>query len=295
MTEWDEGAYRRRRNRPALRLTPTSILLVGLLLGLAAGLSYAWLLEPVAYVGAAPARLSQSYRQEYLRLVGESYLATGDWPGAQARLSRLDDPNLAQTVAEQLEEALRQGRPATELRSLAVLAGRLGVDSPAVALFAAGDPGVVATPTLAAALEIPPTWTPTRQSPSTVTPLASPTAGPTPTPLPVYRLLRRERVCAADAAATRIEVEILDSTLEPEPGVEVEVRWEGGSDHFFTGYWPDRSLGYGDFSMTGGIVYNVRVADGSPIVDGLRVTDCPNGLQGGWRLTFQNSAVFGQP
>jgi hypothetical protein len=36
------------------------------------------------------------------------------------------------------------------------------------------------------------------------------------------------------------------------------------------------------------ISYIVRLAEGSPEISGLRLESCPGGLDGGWRLTFQN-------
>lgn len=273
------------------------LLLVGLLVGLGVGLYYAWVAEPVAYVAAIPARLSDTYREEYLVLISQSFAADGDWEKARRRLDLLDDDTMDQTVGDLLEASIRTGRPASVIQNLANLAQRLGASSPAVALFA-GRSESVSTPLApgAALPAIPPTWTPTPLAPNTPAPIVTPTAGPSPTAVPIYRLLRRERVCDAEVAAPRIEVEILDATLEPLPGAEVVVRWEGGSDHFFSGYQPEKGLGYADFTMSEGVAYSLFIAAGSGTVDELRVETCPDeegGLPGGWRLTFQNSSVFG--
>ncbi|RMH00527.1 MAG: hypothetical protein D6706_03730, partial [Chloroflexi bacterium] len=113
-----------------------------------------------------------------------------------------------------------------------------------------------------------------------------PTRPATPTPQPVFRLLGQQQICGEEPAP-RIEVETLNALLDPMPGVEILVNWDDGSDHFFTGFKPAFGAGYGDFEMTPGISYSVRVAEGSPEVSGLRVETCENGLPGGWRLTFQ--------
>ena len=43
------------------------------------------------------------------------------------------------------------------------------------------------------------------------------------------------------------------------PGVEVDIIWDSGFDHFFTGLKPDLGAGYGDFTMTGGVVFTLFV------------------------------------
>jgi hypothetical protein len=79
-----------------------------------------------------------------------------------------------------------------------------------------------------------------------------------------------------------------DALLNELPGVEVLVSWEGGSDHFFTGFKPELGLGYGDFTMDPEVSYTIVLADGSPEISGMRIERCDNGLDGGWLLTFQN-------
>lgn len=294
-----EVKARREGGQP--RVAAASYLLLGLILGLAGGLVYAWIISPVVYVDASPARLNEQYRDEYIFLVSQSYAATGDWEQAQARLQALEDPDLAQHVAQLFEQYLRQGAPAAHVRNLARLTQQVGGSNPALSLFGPTPqpPPVTATVTPAqatatATLLPTPTLTrqPTRTPQPTLTP--SPTPRPSATPQPVYRLLSQERVCDAAAPAPRIEVLTMDADLEPLPGVEVLVSWDQGADRFFTGFQPERGPGYGDFTMSPEISYSVALADGSPTISGLRVEPCPEsegGLPGGWRLTFQNLTV----
>lgn len=293
--------YRRQRRQEkpeAPRVAVASYLLLGLLLGLAGGLVYAWLISPIVYVDASPGRLSDRYKDEYVYLVSQSYALTGDWEVAEERLAQLDEETLAQRVATLFERYLREGEPAPAVRNLAVLTQRVGGDSPALSLFGATPQPPQITPTAspagstATATLLPtPSLTPrpTRTPQPTLTP--SPTAVPTATPRPVYRLLSQERVCEPDAPAPRIEVEVVDALLEPLPGVEVIISWEGGRDRFFTGFRADQGPGYGDFIMEPGLSYAVTMAEGSPTISGLRVEPCgeeAGGLPGGWRLSFQN-------
>lgn len=277
------------------RLSAASLIMIGLILGFAAALYYAWLVEPVVFTEASPARLSESQKSQYILLVSQSYEADGNWEKAQERLAALNDPEVDRTVAALLEEFLRSGESASAMTSLATLAVRLGVDSPAVAVFApqptVTSAAVQSAPTADSSTpEIRQTQTPT----NTPLPTLTPTPVPSPTAVPVYRLLRQEQICHRDMPVPRIEVIAIDPFLEPLPGVEVIVQWDGGSDHFYTGYQPEKGLGYGDFDMQPGVDYQVMMADGSLMVSGLRVTECDEdfgGMAGGWRLTFQNTDV----
>lgn len=290
---------RRRQTRSETLIQPSrislaSLLLVGLLLGLSLGLYYAWVVDPVIFVDASPGRLNARYKEEYLFLVSQSYAATGNWPQAQERLEALDDPDLPQTLNALLEQYLREQRPPQIIENLATLARQAGTDSAIVALFAptpGGDVVPAATPTATPPIFAPdtptplPTNTPTRTPAPTLTPV--PTLSPTPTARPDYRLLNQERLCDT-VSAPRIEVTTFDALLTELPGVEILVRWEAGKDRFFTGFKPDRGPGYGDFTMEPGISYSVQIAAGSSEVSGLRIEPCPNGVDGGWRLSFQN-------
>lgn len=289
---------RRRLQSGQPRWATASLVLIGLIVGLGLALYYAWIVEPVVFVAASPARLNDEFKSEYILLVSQSYASDGNWERAERRLMALNDPDISGRVASQLEAFLRSGRPAPVMRNLAILAERLGVSNPAVAVFV---PQVAATVTATASVEsVSPTPTqspePSRTRPPTPTPLppATATARPSPTPVPVYRLLSQEQVCQRRIPVPRIEVETVDGLLEPLPGVEVIISWPEGTDHFFTGFQPEKGRGYGDFGMSPDISYSVVLADGSPTVSGLQIETCSprqGGLAGGWRLTFQNTDV----
>ena len=278
------------------RLSATGWLLLSLVIGLVGGLYYAWVVDPVIFTDASPARFSGQYREEYIILVSQSYAVNENWPLAQQRLAALDDPEIAQTVNDLLETAVRQQRPAPLLEQLAVVARQLGAEGQAIALFAptlpANDlqptptPAIVTTPTNTP----PPAATPTDTAVPTPTATVSPTATrpATATPQPNYRLTEQTRLCAEEEAINRIEIIVLDAFLNDMPGIEIEVSWQNGSDHFFTGFKPENGRGYADFEMSPDVSYSVRLLDGSPEVSGLRIEECTGGLDGGWQLTFQN-------
>jgi len=284
----------RRRQRPLpfwRRLSTTGWLLLSLIVGLIGGLYYAWIVDPVVFTDASPARFNNRYREEYIILVSQSYAVNENWPLAQQRLAALDDPEIAQTVNDLLETAVRQQRPAPLLEQLAIVARQLGAEGQAIALFAPTLPANDLQPTPTPAIVTTPTNTPPATTP-TDTPISTPTGTATrpatATPQPNYRLTEQTRLCDDDEAISRIEVIVLDAFLNDLPGIEIEVSWQNGSDHFFTGFKPKNGRGYADFEMSPDTSYTVRLPDGSPEVSGLRIEECASGLSGGWRLTFQN-------
>lgn len=288
-------APRRARRRPPpvwRRLSSTGWLLFSLVLGLIGGLYYAWVVDPVVFTDASPARFSDRYQEEYIILVSQSYAVNQNWPLAQQRLAVLEDPSIGETVNELLETAVRQNRPAPLLEQLAVVARNLGAQGQAVALFAPTLPALTVQPTPTPAIVTTPTNTP--QPVATATNTAVPTLTPTATtpatvtPQPNYRLTEQTRLCSDDAAISRIEVIVLDAFLNESPGIEVEVTWQNGRDRFFTGFKPENGRGYADFEMSPDVSYTVRLPDGSPEVSGLRLEECASGFSGGWQLTFQN-------
>ena len=271
------------------RIARSSLIFLGLIVGIGLALYYAWVVEPVVYVKASPARFADRFKEEYIYLISQSYAADDNWGLAQDRLDALDDPNIRDTVEKQLESYLRSGESAHIMRNMALMAKKLGADSVAIGIFVP-EAAESRTPTPT----VPPT--PVRTGPPTQTPIPTitSTSEPTPTPIPKYRLLSQEQVCDPDWPAPRVEVIVVDANLEPAPGVEVIVQWSEGTDHFFTGFQLDKGAEYGDFTMEPDFVYQVLLAEGSPIVDDLRIEECglaQGGWPGGWRLTFQNTDV----
>lgn len=278
--------YERRSNRFSI----TGWLLVGLVLGLIGGLIYSWVISPVIFVDASPALLQDEYKSAYIELISQSYIATGDWETTQQRLATLDDPEIANTVSTQLESAIRTQKPDRTIRGLAALAQQLGVQDQTVALFAPTPATPIPTATQTPPPDSTPTHTPT-PSPTptnTAVPTIAPsgTAVPTRTPQPNFRLLDQQRICGE--TTPQIAVIVLDALLDPQPGVEVIVRWAEGEDHFFTGFKPENGLGYGDFSMRPNTSYAIFLAEGSPEISGLRAETCEDGTLASWELTFQN-------
>lgn len=255
-------------------------LLAALVLGLAAGLYYAWAVNPVSYTDTAPASLRADFRDDYLTLIASAYDATGDLPRAQARLALFAYADPAPILSALAQQRLAQGWPEAEARALARLAADLQAGAASMPIPSDSSPSPAGSPT------------PTR----TLTPVPSPapTRTPTSTPGAPFRLLDRQEVCDETLGRPLLQVEVVDAAGQPVPGSEVRVIWDTGQDHFFTGLKPDLGIGYGDFEMTPGVTYTVQLVDSDQPVTGLTPGECSAAdgtpFVGSWLLRFQQPA-----
>ncbi len=281
-------------------------LLTGLILGVALGLGYAWMVNPVEYVDAPPYALREDFKAQYRTLIAVAYLYNGDLERAIYRLEALQDEDITRTLAMQAQQALAEGRPEVETQALGRLAVALGQGPAPVA---AGDTSATPaalqsatpnppSPTAVLASSTPaesPTPTPTavstlRTPQPTNTPL--PTLSPTPTPTigAPFMLQDAFQVCNPNLDAPRLEVVVRDAAGQEVPSVELVVSWGGGEEHFFTGLKPELGLGYADFEMTVGIVYALRLAEEGQPVENLAAVECAaeDGTRywGGWKALF---------
>jgi hypothetical protein len=250
-------------------------LVLGLIVGIAAGLVYGWVVQPLRTSQAAPASLRPDFQDEYAALIASAHAATGDLPRARARLALLPGAIEGDHLAALAQAWLAAGRPETEARALAALAADLS-DLPA-------------TPSPASSPTHPP---PTAQAVAT----AAQTSRPRPTPLPTFtpgapfRLSERVLICDDPAPLPRLQVIVLDAAGEGVPNVLVRVIWDEGQDQFFTGLKPDLGIGFGDFTLESETSYTVQLAESDAIATGLQAEPCNDASGeshlGSWRLTF---------
>ncbi len=296
-------------------------LLTGLLLGLAIGLGYAWLYQPLQYTETSPVSLRADFKDHYRTLSALAYASNGDLVRARARLELLQDENVTQLLTEQAQRKLADGSPENEARALSLLAVALGQIPPTIVLQSTselsttpngdntGTPAVTPsispaateinpnnattqiTDTLALASTLSATLVPTRTPNPTNTPL--PTWTPTPTRRSPFTLRSQEFVCEELLEDPLIQIEVQDADEQPVPGIEAIANWDGGENHFFTGLKPDLGLGYADFVMTPGVVYTLRLAAGSELIPDLVTSECEgqesNRYWGTWRFLFTQS------
>jgi hypothetical protein len=158
------------------------------------------------------------------------------------------------------------------------------VISPTQPLVSAPSATVIPSPEVTRSATRLATRTPTR------TPTPLPTRTPTPTPGAPFVLDSLRQVCDPELSSPLLQVEALDAARKPVFSVEVLVQWTGGQDRFFTGLKPEIGPGYGDFTMTPGVVYILQIAGGGQPVPDLTAPECEaNGgarFWGSWRLVF---------
>ncbi|HQE93342.1 MAG TPA: hypothetical protein PLH19_02115 [Anaerolineae bacterium] len=272
------------------------VLITGLVLGLAAGLVYTWVISPPQYYDTYPPLLDKTYRTEWIQMTALAYGAEGNWNRTQLRLQGLAEAEIRPIVATVLEQAVVAGRPLVTLQRLAELAAFYGVDTPAVHIYT-GEVTVV-PPLPPASSPTPPVIVPptaTVSSP-TATPsprptLTAPSPLSTPQPLTALRIVSQTFTCEAQPHITvslmlshtitvrrREQVEML-----PLPGREVWLLWEDGADRAVTGFKPEVGLERADFAVEPGHVYKLYIdtPQGVPLST-IQVEPCTTDAGEGW-------------
>jgi len=274
-------------------------ILTGLVLGVAMGLFYSWVISPVKYVDAPPYALRADFKDEYRALVAAAYLYSYDLLRAEDRLEQLKEDNPSENLAMQAQKALAEGRPDEEVRALGILGLALGEGVTPLALSSSTAQVVISTQSITAVTPTPivnlPTSNPTQTSnvpipQATKTLQPTSTATSTPTVGAAFVLQETMLVCNPDQSQPLIQVEIRDAAGQPVASVELVMTWDGGEDHFFTGLKPELGQGYADFLMTPEVVYSLQIADGGQAVNDLTAAECllDDGSRywGSWMLTF---------
>ncbi len=254
-------------------------LVLGIALGISAGLIYTWEIDPVIERNTAPWQLSAEGREQYVVAVALSYTYNHDLNLAFDRLRGLrPDQPVWDMVAQIACDRVKTGKTVTNsdvrvIRALEQLYRSQGASScadglyppPAAVTFATPVPTVTPTPTLT-----PPfTKTPTPPRP-TETPIQA--FNPTATPPQGSRFVlgRLQSFCDPDQDGV-IEVRVYDWRGQGMPGVQVTVTWGGSEkDSFFTGLKPERDAGYADYDMEPGRSYSISIpglVSNTPSVD----------------------------
>jgi hypothetical protein len=261
-----------------------ALVLIALVIGVAIGLAYAWLIDPVTFSESSPAQVMKSFREAWLVMAAEAYAQDGDWARTQARVNALRDANLSQSLIDLFDRYQAHG-PNPTARALARLADQLNVRTPAMQVYLATI--VAPTPEIAATIRVTANPRPidAQRATPTVTPEPPPTLTPTVTPIPDYQVTNQTAECTPGQQPPQIRVIVQDIFGQSVPGKEVWITWEGGTDRFVTGLKPEIDPGYGDFDMQPDQSYNVGVnKPTSVVVSGLRADPCETDGRTSWRL-----------
>jgi len=297
-------------------------LVTGLILGIIAGVLYAWLVSPVHYLDTAPSSINLASKDLYRSLIALAYASDRDLGRARVRLGLLHDADSVQALAAQAQRTIADGGGTNDARALAELVAALGKEptqtvappvnpqaqsttppasgtplassSPSPSLFSPSQaptftqtPGltqiiITSSPTLTGTMTPPPPTQTTATRFSTTRETSSPTPTATATPGRPFAVKARNQVCDPTRPNPLLQVELIDAAGQPVPGIELVVTWQGGEDHFFTGLKPDIDLGYADFVMSPELTYILRVVDGGQPITNIKAPQC----------TDQNGQVF---
>lgn len=133
------------------------------------------------------------------------------------------------------------------------------------------------------------------QTPATVLPRRPtgtplPTLTPTRTPGALFTVDKTEKICDPRLGEPLLQVQVMDASEQPVPGMEIVITWSGGEGHFYTGLKPELGLGYADYVLEPSIIYTVRVTQGAQPVLNLTAPKCEEAdgqeYWGAIRLTF---------
>lgn len=250
--------------------------------GVAGGLYYAWMVDPLDSYRTSPDALHAEDKLRYLTLIGDLYGCQQDGTQTEARLQALGIPADGPTLARLIEEYLDSGGRPEEVRPLAQLASDLGASGGVLLVFGALP---TSTPQSAAS--------PVAVPPTAALPVPSPTPFVPPTPMPRFEIVEQTALCAAPGQSGQIIVWVQDDQGHPMPGVEIVVFWPAGQDRFFTGLRPEIGAGYADFEMSPDIEYAVSLATfpgdtAEKLTSVLPPNTCPTDtLALDWRVVFQ--------
>jgi hypothetical protein len=274
-------------------------LLIGLILGLAGGLYYAWMISPVIETDTSPAQLRPSARDDYMVAVALAFSYDSDLSQAIARLSRLDlDRDPLQAVAETACDLAQSGyanntsglRALRSMKTFYQLQGRSGCADDVIPDIEEERVVAIDVPTPTPTLPPPPTKTPVVQVTATSSGIV---VVPTSPPQRTFTGRITGTYCNTQLSGL-IEVRVISATGQPLPGQPVRVRWSEGEDRFVTGIKPERGADYGDFQMQDGISYIVDMPGLSDPLSGAIVADgctTENGESAitSYRVTFRRS------
>jgi hypothetical protein len=276
------------------------VVAVGVLLGFTGGLIFTWFLSPLTYMDTYPPMLAPRYRQDWARMAVWAYAMEENRDRTQVRLLNLPRSEVATVAAEVLDRAVVQGHPIEVLQSIARLAADYGAAGPGVMVYleSAGtlpfDPLPVASPT--SVTDDDPTVTRTSTTPPVTATAARPRRSTsTPTPLPTLelpiRIISQTLTCElSPRIAISLEmsrtVVVRRREVTEQVGLpmrEVWLIWESGSDRAITGFRPEIGLGYADFDVEPGHVYNLYIDSptGPPVLT-VQVEPCLPAEGEGW-------------
>lgn len=95
--------------------------LIAMIIGIAIGLYYGWVFDPVEYVDTSPDTLLIDYKADYVLMVAEAYQLESDLDLAARRLAVLGDRSPLEQVQDALLFAARAGYVDADIQKMQTL------------------------------------------------------------------------------------------------------------------------------------------------------------------------------
>lgn len=268
-------------------------LLTGLILGLALGMIYAWVISPITEVDTHPNLLRDDYKDIYRSLISRAYQANSNLPRAEARMELLADDDPALALAAQAQRFLAENGD----NEMAIVLANLSA-----ALQIAAGPAATSIPPTGTSISEDETSTSSNdggnstsesqdstistREPSSEAP-TSPT--PSPTTSPPFILQDSSPICDPTLGETLIQIIATDGSGEGVPGISLEISL--GTDPtevFFTGLKPELGLGYADYLAEPGLTYQLEIPESGLVIADIEVPTCQNESEdsywGSWEI-----------
>ena len=106
--------------------------ILAVLVGIAAGLFYGWVVNPVKYIDITPAMLRVDYQSDYVLMVAEAYQSDGDLALAARRLAVLGDTPPVEIMRQAMIFAAQAPYADSDQELLSQLASALQTWNPAM-------------------------------------------------------------------------------------------------------------------------------------------------------------------
>lgn len=264
--------------------------IIGLLIGLAGGLSYAWLIDPVQYVDSYPPQMAPPYRRDWIHMTAFAYGHQANLRRAKIRLMHLPDTEVRKELGRALDVAVAEGQSSPVLQRMAGLAQHFGVDSPTVRIYTGAGESVEIPTVNPTSIASEPTPTPATLDPPTPSPVP-PTMTPTPVFTPTYVISNVFRTCAPRPRIALSVTHEVSATIRGREervtrgisNVETWLLWSDGADRAITGLRPRQGSGYVDFDVEPGLRYNLYLEEptGVPLTV-LEIQMCDARGSDGW-------------
>ena len=250
-----------------MNMVRPSLVLLGLILGIAGGLLVGWLIFPVLTTATVPAQLGAPHREAQIIMIAAALRADNNMERARQRLQALGLGDTAGAVGALAVRAEKEGRDALTRSVLQDLTLALGAPAQAASAAAEAEPTLEAGPTAAQPTAMP----------AATKVAALPSAEPIVIAKSSYEMLSRTPMCDPNQPSLSLQVYVVDENSEELAGVPLELSSDGNVERFFTGLKPERGGGYADFQMLPNVEYALQIDGQVPPLAAVSAPQCNAG------------------